>query len=100
MRTNEPTTRLNDECKLGCAERGQYDSLRTVLGRLSGFGLAVVLTFGLVDNGFAAGGSTELNEEPTEYLDDDDLPARAKPLVEIGEIIIIKILCGLLVQLS
>ena len=33
---------------------------------------------------FAGGGTWELNTKPTEYLDDEHLPPRAKPLIELG----------------
>ena len=42
------------------------------------FGTALPLT------GFSAGTTTELSDVPSPYLDDDDLPARAKPLIELG----------------
>ncbi len=52
--------------------------------------LCVLSWIGLMGVGFsspvsAAGGSSELKEEATPYLDDDDLPIRAKPLLEVGD---------------
>ncbi len=40
---------------------------------------------GFVAPVFSAGISSELSDEATPYLDDDDLPARTKPLLELGE---------------
>ena len=45
---------------------------------------AVLCSSTIISSNAIAGGSWELNTNATEYLDDDDLPPRAKPLIELG----------------
>ena len=85
MKMIKPMSRFAGDHRSNSVASHLRHLLQRVLGCASRLGLAATLALGLAVNGWAAGGSTELKEESTEYLDDEQLPARSKPLVEIGE---------------